>query len=145
MKHTILYKTNVRLWWALTSRDPPPPKWTTESQGSMQRQKEFIVPVHWGCPVPERGDHPGWPIWRGFLYSFQGRQRTSATRHNMTGRTEHPLNWLVFSKWGNQPFPSGLHALWPVSSRRGGVEFFKGPELTSSVLRCPLKDRPRLK
>jgi hypothetical protein len=27
------------------------------------------------------------------------------TRHNMIGRTVHPLNWLVFREWGSRGFP----------------------------------------
>ena len=40
-----------------------------------------------------------------FLYGFQGQNRASATRHNMIGRTVHPLNWLVFREWGDKDFP----------------------------------------
>jgi hypothetical protein len=40
-----------------------------------------------------------------FLYGFQGQNRASATRHNMIGRTVHPLTWLVFREWGDKAFP----------------------------------------
>jgi hypothetical protein len=45
--------------------------------------------------------HQFWEL----LYGFQGQNRASATRHNMTGRTVQPLTWLVFREWGDKDFP----------------------------------------
>jgi hypothetical protein len=43
-----------------------------------------------------------------FLYGFQGQNRASATRHNMIGRTVHPLNWSL----GNEVTRTSLVWRW---------------------------------
>jgi hypothetical protein len=54
-----------------------------QSLGSMQKQEEFIVPT-WE-PEGEVENLGG--LFGVFLYSFQGQNRASATRHNMIGGT----------------------------------------------------------
>jgi hypothetical protein len=38
----------------------------------MQKQEEFIVPVHWGCPAPEGKVTTTGSPFGPFLKSFQG-------------------------------------------------------------------------
>lgn len=78
-----------------------------------------------------RSGNSGVPFGK-FLYSFQGRNRASATRHNMIGRILH--TW----EWGSRGFSVSflaymlydlslpgeewcLFSLWPLSSRRKGL------------------------
>jgi hypothetical protein len=104
----------------------------------MQKQEEFIVPVCWGHPAPRGKLVTPDCLFGEFLYSFQGWNRASATRHNMIGRTVCPLNWLVFREWGRRTFLSLsllAYVLYGLSLPGGEgylVEFSKGPELTSS-------------
>jgi hypothetical protein len=82
-----------------------PSEWTTRSWGSMQKQEAFIVSVHWGCPTP-KGEVATWVARSAsFLYSFQGWNRASATKHNVIGRALWLLSWLVLREWGSKCFP----------------------------------------
>jgi hypothetical protein len=38
----------------------------------MQKQEEFIVPVHWGGPAPKGEVVTSGSLFDQFLYSFQG-------------------------------------------------------------------------
>jgi hypothetical protein len=82
-----------------------PPEWTTWSWNGCQKQEEFIVPVQSGSPRPKGEVATPSNSLAEFLYAFQGQNKASATRHNMNGRTVHPLNWLVFREWGDKDFP----------------------------------------
>lgn len=80
---------------------PGIPQVNNADQELMQKQEEFIFPVYWGRPIPKRElATPGSPFGK-ILYSLQGQNRASATRHNMTGRTVCLLNWSVFREWGS--------------------------------------------
>jgi hypothetical protein len=50
------------------------------------RQEDFIVPVCWSSPAP-KGEATLGRSFGEFLYSFQGQNRTTATGHNIIGRT----------------------------------------------------------
>jgi hypothetical protein len=56
----------------------------------MQKQKEFIVPPCWGHRLVPKGEVTLDSPFGEFLYSFQGWNRASATRHNMIGGTVCP-------------------------------------------------------
>ena len=78
---------------------PGIPQVNNADQELMQKQEEFIFPVYWGRPIPKRElATPGSPFGK-ILYSLQGQNRASATRHNMIGRTVSPLSLLVFGEW----------------------------------------------
>jgi hypothetical protein len=52
-----------------------------------------VVPACWGHhPAREGGVATPGSLFVEFLYSFQGRNRASATRHPMIGGTVHHLN-----------------------------------------------------
>jgi hypothetical protein len=57
------------------------------------KAREFIVLACWGYHPAPKGEAVtlGNPFGE-FLYSFQGQNRASATRHNMIGGTMHHLN-----------------------------------------------------
>ena len=91
--------------YILLIRDPLPlPEWTMQSQGSRQKQEEYIVPQCWyHHPVQkERQQSRVACLTMFFLYRFQGQNRASVTRHNMIHGTVCPLNWLVFREWGSR-------------------------------------------
>ena len=91
------------------------PKWTMWSQKQCKKQEEFIVPVHWGHLSPEgEAANTSTSSASFFLYGFQGTNRASTTRHNMIGRTLHPLKWLVFREWGDKDFPCPKVTVSPV-------------------------------
>ena len=93
----------IRLWWALAYLGLH--EWMTQSQESMQKARGIYCSSALGSSQTQRrGSGPQHPTGE-FLYGFQGQNRASATRHNMIGRTVHPLNWLVFREWGDKDFP----------------------------------------
>jgi hypothetical protein len=55
----------------------------------MQKQEEFIVPAHWGHPVPEGETATPGSSFGEFLY------RAAAIRYNVIGRTVWLLNWSL--------------------------------------------------
>jgi hypothetical protein len=73
--------------------------------GSMQKARGIYCSSALGLSQTRRRDGHLWCMFDEFLYSFQERNRASATRHNMIGGTVCLLNWLVFREWGDKDFP----------------------------------------
>ena len=50
------------------------------------KEEEFIVPGYWCCPATKGEAATPGSQFGEFVYSFQGQNIASATRHNVIGR-----------------------------------------------------------